>query len=55
MSKDHDLSKDVLGIQKSNVPMHGTPSALQVNEGLLTLLKQTYSCTLGSRLKNILA
>lgn len=51
MSKDQDLSNDVLSTQHSNVPRHGTPSALQVNEGLLTLLKQTYTCTLGSRLE----
>lgn len=51
MSRDHDSSKDVLCTQQCNVPTHGTPSALQVNEGMPTLGKQTYSCTLESRLK----
>lgn len=46
MSKDHDLSKDVLGTQQCNVPLHGTPSALQINQGMLILVRtnaQLYS------------
>lgn len=49
--KGHDFSKDVLCAQQCSVPVQGTPSALLVNEGMLTLVKQMYSCTLESGLK----
>ena len=54
ISKDHNFSKDILCVQQCSVFMHGTPSALHVREGMLTLVKQTFSCPLEWGLKKSL-
>lgn len=52
--KDHNFSKDILCVQQCSVSMHGTLSALHVREGMLTLVKQTFSCPLEWGLKKSL-